>query len=48
MNARASIATEHLLGATIRCYGAGAARVVAWSRRDHYSRLRSRLRGVVA
>jgi hypothetical protein len=39
---RRSIAREHVLGATIWAYGRGAARVVPWTRREHYARLEVR------
>jgi hypothetical protein len=37
------IAREHLLGATLWAYGAGAVAVDPWDRPDHYSRLRRAL-----
>ncbi|WP_286667631.1 MULTISPECIES: hypothetical protein [Haloglomus] len=33
-----SIAREHLLGATISAYGRGAARIVPWTRPEHFPR----------
>ncbi|MFC7069476.1 hypothetical protein ACFQL9_07480 [Halobaculum lipolyticum] len=35
-----SICREHVHGATVWAYGAGAARVVSWDRPPHLSRFR--------
>ncbi|WP_435359316.1 hypothetical protein [Haloarchaeobius sp. DFWS5] len=37
---RCAIAREHLLGATVWAYGAGAAVVRPWTRREDFSRFR--------
>jgi hypothetical protein len=37
-----SIAHEHLHGATVWAFGGGSARVVAWTRREHFGRLEVR------
>jgi len=39
---RRSIAREHLHGATVWAYGRGAARVVAWTHREHFGKLEVR------
>lgn len=38
MSGRASIAREHVLGATIWAYGGGGASVKPWTRSDDFSR----------
>jgi len=38
MSEPASIAREHLLGATVWAYGGGGASVKPWTRRDDFSR----------
>ncbi|EJN61580.1 hypothetical protein HSB1_06210 [Halogranum salarium B-1] len=38
MSSCCSISREHLFGATVWAYGAGAASVVPWTHRDHFSR----------
>ncbi|WP_435358435.1 hypothetical protein [Haloarchaeobius sp. DFWS5] len=38
MTSRCTIAREHLLGATVWAYGAGAATVQAWTQREDFSR----------